>query len=151
MKDFRKEVFCYDEGMTNHIDIHKAGGVIIKDRHFLVTRSVGKDIFIAPGGKLENEETAVEALVREMSEEVQINIDPSTLEVLGTFTAQAAGKEDKTLRMDVFIVHDFNGEIQPSSEVEEIRWINTETDDISVGSIFEHEVMPLLKQRDLIG
>ena len=28
--------------MSEQVDIHKAGGVIIKDRHFLVTRAQGK-------------------------------------------------------------------------------------------------------------
>lgn len=136
--------------MTNRIDIHKAGGVIIKDRRFLVTRSFGKDIFIAPGGKLEVGETAIEALAREMQEEVQIEISKDNLEELGTFFAEAAGKDGQMLRMDVFIIHEFEGKITPSSEVEEIRWINTKTEDILIGSIFEHDVMPLLKERDLI-
>lgn len=136
--------------MTTQIDIHKAGGVILKDRHFLVTRSAGKDIFIAPGGKLEKDETPIDALAREMREEVQIEIDTTNLETLGTFFAEAAGKENQMLQMDVFIIHDFDGEISPSSEVEEIRWINTQTNDVEIGSIFEHDVMPLLKQRDLI-
>jgi len=137
--------------MKQNVDIYKAGGVIIRDRQFLVTRSAGKDIFIAPGGKLEEGETAVQALVREMEEEVQVVINPSTLETLGTFTAQAAGKDEKViLQMDVFIIHDFEGEIIPSSEVEEIKWVNTQTKDVILGSIFEHEVMPLLKQRGLI-
>lgn len=138
------------EDVQAHIDIHKAGGVIIKDRKFLVTRSVGKDIFIAPGGKLEEGETPTEALAREMFEEVQIQIHTASLEVLGTFFAQAAGKEGQMLQMDVFVIRDFNGEVSPSSEVEEIKWINTLTNDIKIGSIFEHDVMPLLKQRDLI-
>ena len=136
--------------MTSYIDIHKAGGVIINDRHFLVTRSQGKDIFIAPGGKLESTETAVEALVREMQEELQIIVNASSLEVLGTFQAEAAGKENQMLQMDVFIIHDYEGEIQASSEVEEIRWINSLTQDIAVGSIFKHDVMPVLKQRNFI-
>lgn len=137
--------------MNKHADIHKAGGVIIRDRKFLVTRSAGKDIFIAPGGKLEAGEIAEEALAREMMEEVQVKIDVSTLEPLGTFRAQAAGKDNMTLEMDVFIIHDFEGEISPSSEVEEIMWVNTETRGVQLGSIFEHEVMPLLRLRDLVG
>lgn len=138
------------KAMKQNVDIYKAGGVIIRDRHFLVTRSAGKDIFIAPGGKLEEGETAVQALVREMEEEVQVIINPVTLEVLGTFTALAAGREGVTLQMDVFVIHDFKGEIKPSSEVEEIKWVNTQTTDVLMGSIFEHEVMPLLRDRDLI-
>lgn len=144
------EAFCYDKGMTNNVDIRKAGGVIIRDRKFLVTRSAGKDFFIAPGGKLEEDETPQQALKRELTEEIQIDIDLNTLENLGTFYAEAAGKEGVMLEMFVFIVNDYKGEPTPSSEVEEIRWINTQTAGIQIGSIFEHDVMPLLKKMNLI-
>ena len=136
--------------MTTHIDIRKAGAVLINDRKFLVTRSAGKDFFIAPGGKLEDDETPVEALKRELMEEIQIEIDVSTVEHLGTFYAEAAGKDGLMLEMFVYRVNDFSGTPTASSEVEELRWINTQTSDITVGSIFEHDVMPLLKQMDLI-
>lgn len=136
--------------MTHLYDIHKAGGAIIRDRHLLVTRSAGKDIFIAPGGKLEEEESVLEALAREMNEELQIFVDTSTAEPIGSFYSIAAGKTDKKLRMDMFIINDYQGEIAPSNEVEEIRWINSVTEGIEIGSILVHDVMPLLKQRDLI-
>lgn len=136
--------------MTSATNIHKAAGVIIQDRQFLVTRSTGKDFFIAPGGKLEAGETVLEALAREMREELSIIVDMSTIENLGSFYATAAGDVSRQIQMDVFIIHDFSGEISPSSEVEEIRWINSQTDDISIGSIFQHDIAPLLKQRDLI-
>lgn len=144
------EAFCYTLPMTSRIDIRKAGAVLIQDRKFLVSRSAGKDFFIAPGGKLEHNETPVEALKRELQEEIQIDIDTSTLEHLGTFYAEAAGKDGLMLEMFVYKVNDFKGTPIASSEVEEIRWINTQTSDITIGSIFEHDVMPLLKQGDLI-
>lgn len=134
----------------NQTEIHKAGGVIIKDRHLLVTRSTGKDIFIAPGGKLEADETAIQALVREMREELSVSINSSDLEYLGTFFAIAAGKENVKLRMDVYTIGGFTGELIPSSEVEEMKWVNTQTEGVVLGSVFEHDVIPLLKQRDLI-
>ena len=136
--------------MMNQTEIHKAGGVIIKDRHLLVTRSTGKDIFIAPGGKLEADETAIQALVREMREELSVSINSSDLEYLGTFSAIAAGKENVKLRMDVYTVGGFTGELTPSNEVEEMKWVNTQTEGVVLGSVFEHDVIPLLKQRDLI-
>lgn len=136
--------------MTHHVDIQKAGGVLLQDRKFLVTRSSGKDFFIAPGGKLEHDETPEQALKRELNEEIQIDIDVSTLEQLGTFYAEAAGKDGVMLEMHVFKVNDYSGTPTPSSEVEEIRWINTQTRGIHIGSIFEHDVMPLLKQKNLI-
>ena len=136
--------------MTNNVDMRKAGGVIIRDRKFLVTRSAGKDFFIAPGGKLEKDETPHQALKRELTEEIQIDIDLNTLENLGTFYAEAAGKDGIMLEMFVFIVNDYKGEPTPSSEVEEIKWINTQTTGMKIGSIFEHDVMPLLKNTNLI-
>lgn len=135
--------------MTKKTDIHKAGGILIRDRQFLVTRSFGKDVFVAPGGKLDPGESSEQALVRELDEEVGIAIREDQLEVFGTFYAQAAGKEDLSIRMDVFYV-DTDADPVPSSEIEEIRWINTQTTGLQLGSIFEHDVMPVLKQRDLI-
>lgn len=136
--------------MPTHIDIRKAGGVIIRDRKLLVTRTTGKDFFITPGGKLKNDETPQLALQRELDEELQIAINAESLELLGTFYAEAAGHDGVMLEMAVYIVGDYTGELTPSSEVEEIRWVDSSTDDIEIGSIFKHDVMPLLKSRNLI-
>ena len=144
------EAFCYTLFMTNHVEIQKAGAVIIRDRKLLVTRTAGKDFFIAPGGKLEQGETPHQALKRELQEEIQIDMDLATLEALGTFYADATGSNGTMLEMHVFIVHDYTGEPTPSSEIEEIRWISSQDDDITIGSIFEHYVIPLLKTRGLI-
>jgi 8-oxo-dGTP diphosphatase len=133
--------------MTN---IQKAGGVILKDRHFLVTRSLGKDIFVAPGGKLEEGESAATALKRELKEELEIDVNTATLKQFGTFHAEAAGQAGVMLEMQVFLVSDYTGELLPSNEIEEMKWINTQTTDVKIGSIFEHEVMPLLKRKGLI-
>lgn len=137
--------------MDNY-DIHKAAGVIIKDRRLLVERSKGKDVFVAPGGKLEPGETSQRAVTRELREEFGLNVAENDLEEFGTFYAEAAGSHNagKRLRMDVFMIKDF-GEIKPDSEVEEIRWISSEIpNDIEVGSIFAHEVLPRLKEQGLV-
>lgn len=138
--------------MTQPYDIHKAAGIIIKGRKLLVERSTGKDVFIAPGGKLEKGETAKQSLVRELNEEFSLTIDEDQLEEFGEFYAEAAGSHNagKTVRMDVFIVKSF-GEIIPASEVEEIRWITSEIpDNLPVGSIFAHDVLPRLKKMGLV-
>ena len=137
--------------MDRKIDIHKAAGVLIKDKKLLITRTRGKDFFIAPGGKLEPGETVKESLKRELQEELTIDVDTSTLEDLGTFYALAAGHDDKYLQMDVFIVTHWEGEIVPAAEVEEVLWINsTVPDTIKLGSIFHHDVLPMLKEKGLI-
>lgn len=137
--------------MTEKVDIHKAGAVLL-DGHgkFLVTRAVGKDIFVAPGGKLEAGESVLQALAREMIEEVQVEVNTDTAEHLGTFRALAAGNESKVVKMDVYLIKDSSGVPVASSEIEEIMWVNSQTQGVPIGSIFEHDVMPLLKERELI-
>ncbi|MFH0905285.1 MAG: NUDIX domain-containing protein [bacterium] len=132
-------------------DIHKSGGIIIRDGRLLVERSLGKEFFIAPGGSIEQGETPRQALIRELQEEFAIDVVEADLEEFGVFYASAAGQEAKIVRMDVFTVKNWNGEPQPNSEVEEIRWITSEIPkDIKVGSVFKHEVLPRLKEQALI-
>lgn len=134
----------------NETDIHKAGAVIIKNRKLLVSRSVGKDMFVAPGGKLEADEDELDALTRELKEEQNITIVRDDLIQLGTFEAVAAGDvQQRKVRMGVWVVGAFDGELTPSSEIEENAWVDSKTN-LLLGSIFEHEVIPELVKRNLI-
>jgi serine/threonine-protein kinase RIO1 len=91
-------------------------------------------------------------LVRELYEEENIVVKPEDLKLLDTFYAVAKGKEDAQtmLRMDVYMVGEYEGEITPSGDIEEDRWIDSTTTDIELGSIFAHDVIPRLKADGLI-
>jgi len=131
--------------------IRKSAGIIIRDRKLLVERSEGKEFFISPGGTIEEGETAKQALVRELEEEFSIKTKEEDFESFGTFKADAAGRENTKVKMDVFIVKSWIGELTPSMEVEEIRWIESSNPEgLKIGSIFEHDVIPKLKQNNLI-
>jgi len=137
--------------MTHTKDIYKASGIILKDRKVLVERSIGKEFFIHPGGKIEAGETAKQALVRELMEEFQITVDEADLELFGNYSAPAANSPEVDVHMDVFMVKQWSGEIAPDSEVEEMRWLTSDVPkDIKVGSIMEHETLPRLKEAGLI-
>lgn len=131
--------------------IYKSAGVILENRKLLVTRTQGKDIFVAPGGKREEQETDTQALTRELLEELSISIDENTLEDFGTWSAEAAGQEGTVVQMHVFIVKTYTGSITPSNEIEEVKWINSsDLTSIELGSIFKHDVMPKLLELNLI-
>ena len=137
--------------MNRPVDIYKAAGILIQHRKFLIVRSKGKKFFMSPGGKIESGETARESLVRELWEELHINVKEDDLTEFGTFYALAAGHENSLLRMEVFMVEKWEGEITPASEIEEILWVDSHLPDIELSSIFLHDVLPKLKQLDLIG
>lgn len=137
--------------MTKRVDIHKAAGILVRDRKLLVARSKNKEHFISPGGTIEAGETPEQALARELMEEFQIKTRPEDFEKFGIFYAEAAGQPGHWLQMDVFIVAAWEGELTADNEVEEIRWVTSrDIAGMPIGSIFEHEVMPRLVAKGII-
>lgn len=133
------------------VDIKKSGGILIKDRKLLIVKSHDREFFLAPGGKVKDGENPKATLIRELQEECAIEVKEEHLEEFGTFFASSAGNESKMLRMDVFIVNEWQGDPTPNSEIERLLWITSDIpSDIRLGSIFEHEVVPRLKERGLI-
>jgi 8-oxo-dGTP diphosphatase len=132
-------------------DIYKASGLIIQDRKVLVERSEGKEFFIHLGGKIEPGETVKQALVRELKEEISIDVNEADLEFFDKNSAPAVNSPEVNVHMDVFLVKEWQGVITPDNEVEELRWINSDVpSDIKLGSIMEHETLPKLKADGLI-
>lgn len=137
--------------MSDTQDIYKAAGIIIEDRKLLFTRAKDMDFFIDPGGKIEEGETAKQALVRELKEELGIDVDEADLEPFDEFVAEAANHKGKSVNMQAFIVKKWKGTIQPSAEIEELRWLTSNLPtDTQVGSIFGGRVLPKLHEQGLV-
>lgn len=85
-----------------------------------------------------------------MREETGLDVSPEQMTILGVYTALAAGNEDKVVTMTAILI-DAEGEPMPSAEVEELRWIDSSTADIFLGSILKQRILPALKTKGLIG
>ena len=132
-------------------DIYKAAGLIIKDRKVLAERSYGKPVFIQPGGKPEQGETMKQALVRELKEELVIDVREEDLEPFGKFSAEAANHPGRQMHMEVFMVKKWQGEITLGENVEELLWLTSDLPkDVEIGSVFVHDIIPRLKAQNLI-
>ncbi|KDM93313.1 NUDIX hydrolase [Photobacterium galatheae] len=108
--------------MSHEID--KLAWVHIKNNRVLMARSHGKAMFYVPGGKREAGESDQAALIREIKEEVAVDLIPETLSYLGTYYAQADGKPEGTQVKLTCYQSEFQGECRPSAEIEEIVWIS---------------------------
>lgn len=105
--------------------IDKVAFIYLKDKKILSTLSKGKDKFYIPGGKRENNESDIECLVREVKEELSVDIIESTAKLYGIFEAQAHGKAEGILvRMRCYMA-EFKGELKASSEIDRIVWLTT--------------------------
>jgi 8-oxo-dGTP diphosphatase len=106
--------------------IDKPSLVCIKGNRLLSARSKGKDKFYLPGGKRNEWETDMEALIRESKEELDVDLIPESIKFIGAFEGQAHGKAEGTMVKLTCYVGDFKGEARASSEIEEIAWLSYE-------------------------
>ena len=111
-------------------EIDKIAYIYLKDGKILSTLSKGKDTYYIPGGKREGIEKDEETLIRECKEELTIDIIEDSIKYYGTFEAQAHGKAEGILVRMTCYMADFKGELIPSSEIQEIRWLDYNNLDI---------------------
>lgn len=103
-------------------NIQKSALICIRDGKLLVARSFGKEKFFLPGGKPDAGETAVQALHREIKEELNTDLVADSIRFWGTFSQQADGKPHGVqVVMDCFTA-ELDGQPQASEEIEEIAW-----------------------------
>ncbi|MBI2641704.1 NUDIX domain-containing protein [Candidatus Roizmanbacteria bacterium] len=96
----------------------------ITDRKLLLARSRGKKAFYMPGGKRDRDEDQHATLIREVKEELQVKLDPSTLTFYGVFEAEAYGKAEGVLVRTFCYTGKYIGRLSHGSEVEEIGFFS---------------------------
>ena len=104
--------------------IDKLAWIELQDGKILSTRSKGKDKYYIPGGKRELGESDEIALIREIKEELSVDLDQASLQYLGTFQAQAHGHPEGTLVKMTCYTAQYTGKLQPDSEIEEMVWLS---------------------------
>jgi len=116
--------------------IDKLALMYFQNKKLLCVRSHGKDAFYNPGGKRENNETDIQALVREIKEELDVDIIEDSAKLYGVFTAQAHGKPVGTMVRMTCYCADFQGVPKEKNEIAEIKYLGmSDTDIISPAGI----------------
>lgn len=117
--------------------INKIAFIYLKDGKILSTLSKGKDAYYIPGGKREGSETDEETLVRECKEELTIDILKDTIKYYGTFEAQAHGKAEGILVKMTCYMADFEGDLKPNCEIQEIKWLDYSNLNVKISPVDE--------------
>lgn len=105
--------------------IDKIAYIYMQDKKILSSLSKGKDTYYIPGGKREGNETDEETLIREVKEELSVDILKETISYYGTFEAQAHGKKEGIIVKMTCYTADYEGQMKPDSEIQEIRWLTS--------------------------
>jgi 8-oxo-dGTP diphosphatase len=128
--------------------IDKLAWILINNNAILSSKSYGKDKYYIPGGKREEGETDVQALCREIKEELSVDLIIETLQFVGEFQAQAHGHPEGTIVKMTCYMADYTGDLKPDSEIEEIIWLSY----ADKGKIAEVDklIFDFLKEKNLI-
>ncbi|WP_434591404.1 NUDIX hydrolase [Brevibacterium sp. 1718] len=124
-------------------------------RELLMVRKAGTSSFMLPGGKPEEGETAEDTIVREIAEELGLDLDRHRLHALGTFAAAAANEADHRVIGDVFCYDGLPEALDAENiahlaEIAEASWfpidpLPADTDLRQFAPLTRNEVIPALQ------
>lgn len=110
----------------------------------ILVRKRGTQRFMLPGGKIDSGESPADAAIREIHEELGVELDPCELADVGVFEAAAANEPGKRVQGHVF-THPALPGAHPQGEIEEMIWFSPGEVRSDLAPLFEHHVLPLLK------
>ena len=132
-------------------DIHKIGLLTVREdgRVLLCRKKRTTSLLILPGGKVEEGETALECLRRELREELG-EVEPRKLEYVGAYTDVAAGAEARTVHIELYR-GTLAGEPVASAEIGELVWFGEKDDPAQLAPSLRNRVFPDLIARGILG
>ena len=128
--------------------IDKIAWIEIKHKKILSTQSKGKQKYYIPGGKREADETDHQTLMREIKEELDIDLIENSIQYFGTFQAQADGHTEGIKVKMTCYTGNYLGELKASSEIEKIVWLTYE--DIESVSPVDQIIFNFLRKKEIL-
>jgi 8-oxo-dGTP diphosphatase len=111
----------------------------------LLVRKRGTSAFMQPGGKLNEGETNLMALERELTEELGCRPVPASCRALGSYSAPAANEPGWTVDAELFAVT-LAGEARPSGEIEEAVWVDPDFEpSLDLAPLTRDHALPLAR------
>ena len=128
-----------------------AGLIYIENKKLLLAFSKNKHCFYLPGGKIDEGETAAEALCREIAEELNIYLQVDDLEFYTHISAPAYGEKNGVIMEQDCFLAEKTEEPEASAEIGELRYFTLKEylaeKNKAPGAVM---VLELLKEDELI-
>ena len=135
-------------------DIYVAGLLLLNESctQLLLTRSESKMVphWILPCGSIESGESSLEAMVREVKEELACDVDVNTVNFIGEYEGLASGRLEQTVNIQLF-KGKVLGTPKANEEIVEIKWFDASTiDNPMVSEIIKDKIIPDLLSKKIL-
>jgi len=128
--------------MSNVINV-VAALIRDEDGRVLLVRKRGTAAFMQPGGKRDPGESDIQALARELVEELGCRVAEGSARPLGVFECTAANEPDYRVSAAVYAV-DVEGPVIPRAEIDQLVWVNPRSlPDLPLAPLTRDHVLPL--------
>jgi 8-oxo-dGTP pyrophosphatase MutT (NUDIX family) len=118
-----------------------AAAIVQAGRLLVVSKQAAPDFFYLPGGKPDAGEEALEALTRELDEELGVRpVEPRLLAVVEA----TAALEGVPMKLTVFEAR-IDGVPRPAAELAHMRWVSGREGDLRLAPAVRDHVLPLLR------
>jgi len=101
-----------------------AGLVVVKGDKLLLAYSKNKKAWYLPGGKIDDGESSLETLQREIFEELNIVLNSERLKYYCHITAPAYGEDPPIIMEQDCFLYQLNEKIEPKNEIGEVRFFD---------------------------
>lgn len=105
-------------------ELPTAGLVVVKGDKLLLAYSKNKKAWYLPGGKIDDGESSLETLQREIFEELNIVLNVERLKYYCHITAPAYGEEPPIIMEQDCFIYQLNEKIEPKNEIGEVRFFD---------------------------
>jgi 8-oxo-dGTP pyrophosphatase MutT (NUDIX family) len=132
--------------------IHVAAALAVDDRgRALMVRKHGTRAFMQPGGKIEPGERPLDALRRELGEELGLDLPSDSFTWVGTFEQDAANEPGHLVRAEVFSVTVDAADPVAAAEIAELRWVDpAQPGDLDLAPLSSRALLPILTGRPAV-
>lgn len=128
--------------------IHIAAAIITnQSNEMLLVRKQNSRYFMQAGGKIEPFESPVNALVRELREELQLVIPPQQLHYIGEFSESAANETNHLIHAHLYSMNLNKISINAHAELAEVGWYSLEqAQTLCLAPLTQNVILPIVQK-----